>query len=158
MPVVVPLPGQALATLAGHGGSALPRLRDESLASGTSGAPLLLLPPQPRPRAATEAAVVTAGHPSMVILYPQAADGHDGLPAERAGGSDGGGHPALDAGMAEYMPARVHASGVFKETRGDRAGVPTAGSSWQLLALPAHAWMPAVLLLGHAVLSAPAGT
>jgi len=67
--VVVPLPGQALATLAGHGGSALPRLRDESLASGTSGAPLLLLPPQTRPRAATEAAVVTAGHPSMVIFH-----------------------------------------------------------------------------------------
>ena len=134
-PVAVPLPGQAPDTLAGHGGAALPKLGGESPAPGTCGAPLLLpppLPPQPQPRpwprVGMEAALVTAGHPSVVLLYPQAADGPDGLPAERAGGSDGGGSPALDAGMAEGMPARVHASGVFEGTQADGAGVPPPGA------------------------------
>lgn len=112
------------------GGAALPTLSGESLALGTSGAPLLLLPPPPlppRPRVGTEAAAATAGRPSTLILYLQAADGHDGPPAERAGGSDGGGSPALDAGMAERMPARVHASGAFEGTQADGAGVPPRG-------------------------------
>ena len=133
MPVAVPLPRQAPDTLAGHGGAALPKLGGESPAPGTCGAPLLLppsLPPQPQPwpRVGMEAALATVGHPGVVILYLQAADGPDGLPAERAGGSDGGGSPALDAGMAERMPARVHASGVFEGTQADGAGVPPPGA------------------------------
>lgn len=75
-----------------------------------------------------EVAALTVGHSIMVTLRLQAADGHDGLLAEWAGGRDGGGSPALGAGMAEGMPAQVHASGAFEGTQADGASLGTTGS------------------------------
>lgn len=163
-PVPVPLPRPAPASLVGHGGAALPTLSRGALAPGTPGALLLLPSPlPPPPHVGMEAVTATVGRRSVVILHLQAADGLDGPPAERAGGRDGGDGPAQDAGVAEDVPARVHASGAFKGTQADGAGVPPMGDpggSRHRRLVPGHLqrccwdWGPRPLLVGLEVSSA----